>query len=128
MEWGLDLLRECTPFAQQLDEAHGVQSYAQALSAAQEALLHPHTLPSARVVDAIQSEFGGSFAAFAKDRSSNIRQAMLAHSLPDGAQQALADEVEQSWKLQSEIEASDTVPFDAYLQEYLSARRLVAVP
>jgi len=89
-------------------------------------LLHPDTTPSARVLKAIQTDFDGSFVEFVRAQSQKTRQAML--ELPmSGAQAAdWAAQSAQSLRDQADMEAADSMPFDIYLQEYLSPKRLVA--
>ena len=92
-----------------------------ALDAAAHSLAHPETLPSARVLQAVRAQPNGSFVAFVRGRSKDIRQAMLAMPLSNelqGRYEAMAD---ASVVEQKTAEDSDEVDFDHYLQNYLSA-------
>jgi glutamate--cysteine ligase len=127
-DWGLEIVQELMPIAAQLDAAHATQDYSRAVQDAVQALQTPETTPSARVLQTVQTDFGGSFVGFVRSQSQKTRQDVLA--LPMTAAQE-ADWVAQSAKSikdQAEIEAADTMPFDIYLKEYLSPRRLVATP
>ncbi len=123
-EWGLDIVAQLRPLAQSLDQAHGGSDYAQAVELAQHGLTHPDSLPSARVLHAMREEHGGSFSAFVRSLSEQTKaqelfRTLAAHDLAHFQQLAQA-----SLERQREIEAADTLPFDRYLQHYLSPERL----
>jgi glutamate--cysteine ligase len=126
--WGLEIVRELYPLAAQLDAVHGTTDYSAAVKAAEAALLAPDTTPSAKVLQAIEKEFDGSFVAFVRAQSQKTRQAML--DLPWSAEDASTWAAASAKSLadQRAIEAADTMPFDIYLQEYLSPKRLLARP
>lgn len=122
--WGAELLEAFGPFARLLDGAHGGSQYAQALQAMRERMAAPQTLPSARVLDAIRSEFGDSFTRFANARSLQAKEEIL--SLPFGGRENMRLEALSlaSTGEQKAIEAADTMPFEIYRQQYVSAERL----
>jgi glutamate--cysteine ligase len=95
-----------------------------ALQAAKLGLAQPETLPSARVVQTIESEYGGSFVAFARAQSERTKNAMLEVPLPDSVRTRLEAQSATSIQEQQDIEAADSMPFDVYLREYLSPARL----
>ena len=57
-DWGVELLEGCAPIAARLDALFGGSDYRDALAAAQAAWRAPNTLPSARVLSAIQAADG----------------------------------------------------------------------
>jgi glutamate--cysteine ligase len=119
-EWGLEIMQELHPIAAQLGE-----SYADAVNAAQHHLHHPDTLPSARVLRAIQDDFGGSFTAFTQAQSEITRDAMLKTNtaLAQQQQATLATMATQSLYEQAQKEKMDrdnAVSFSSYLTKYLS--------
>ena len=123
-DWGLDIVAQLRPLAQALDRAHGGSAYAQAVELAQHGLTHPESLPSARVLQAMREQHGGSFSAFVRSlseqtKAQELAQPLAAHELAHFQQLAQA-----SLERQREIKAADTLPFDRYLQQYLSAERL----
>lgn len=122
--WGSEVVAQCAPIAAALDAVHGGTQYSDTLVAAESALLDASTLPSARVLDAMQRDFGNSFVAFARAQSTKTRQTLL--GLPFSADQQAAFEAltRQSIAEQKKIEASDTMPFEIYRQQYVSADRL----
>jgi glutamate--cysteine ligase len=122
--WGTELVAQCAPIAEALDAAQGGSAYADALRAADAALRQPDTLPSARVLDAMVHKHDSSFVAFARAQSLATRQTLL--DLPfSAAQQARFEELtRQSLAEQKNIEANDSMPFEIYRQQYVSAERL----
>jgi glutamate--cysteine ligase len=127
-DWGLALVQDLKPIATQLDALHGTHEHAVAVAAAEQALLHPDTTPSARVLQAVKEEHAGSFVSFVRAQSQRTRQAMLDLPLSDAQAAHWAALSAQSLQDQADIEAGDTMPFDIYLQEYLSPSRLLARP
>nr|WP_295768839.1 glutamate--cysteine ligase [Rhodoferax sp.] len=125
-DWGLELVGQLGPIAKTLDAAHATTNYSDAVQAAVHGLQHPETLPSARVLKAITEQFEGSFATFARAQSVQIKQSMLDMPLPAELQARFETLARESWDAQRKIEAADTLPFDIYLQEYLSHKRLGA--
>jgi glutamate--cysteine ligase len=126
VDWGHQLLAQMQPFAQALDAAHGNTLYTEALAHAVVGLDQPDTLPSARVLQAMTQEHGGSFAKFILAQSNRTRDVMLAEPLTPAMQAQLEQESAKSWDAQRAIEAADTMPFDIYLKEFLAPHRLVA--
>jgi glutamate--cysteine ligase len=123
-DWGLELVSQLAPIARQLDAAHASTDYSAAVDAAVHALHNPDTLPSARVLREVTERFDGSFVAFVKAQSALTKKAMLDNPLEPALRQNFAELSQVSWADQRKIEAADTMPFDIYLQEYLSPRRL----
>lgn len=124
VDWGQDLLREFEPMARSLDAAHGCDEYSQAWAAATAALHDPSLLPSSRVLAAMTAEHDNSFVHFVRERSLQTRQALL--DLPwTPAQQARYEAMAvKSVQDQQAIEAADTMPFEQFRQDYVSASRL----
>ena len=120
VQWGSEIIDALIPVAQALDGAHGGNAHTDAVLSAQAALLAPDSLPSARVLAAMHADHGDSYVAFVRAQSLRIHQGLLA--LPWSAQQeqrytAMA---EASLAAQRAIEAADSLPFEAYRQEYVS--------
>ncbi len=124
-DWGLELVEQLGPIAKKLDAAHNSTDYSAAVIAAVHGLHHPDTLPSARVLQAVTEQYEGSFVAFAKAQSLLTKRAALDAPMPAALQQHFEDLARASWDAQRKIEAADSMPFDVYLQEYLSPKRLV---
>jgi glutamate--cysteine ligase len=124
-DWGVALLDAMAPIAQALDACHGGLAYAAALDHARTGFLHPETLASARVLQAMQKDHAGSFVGFVRARSEAVRAEMLALELPAHIAFEFAQESQASWDDQRVIEAADTLPFEQYRLEYLSPDHLV---
>jgi glutamate--cysteine ligase len=126
-DWARELLQAMAPIALKLDASHGGSLYADAVTAAGKSVAAPDTLPSARVLRAITEEHGGSFTKFVREQSLRTRKLMLESPLEPGALALFEEQSRSSRDAQHAIEASDSMPFDIYLQEYLSAKRLMPV-
>jgi glutamate--cysteine ligase len=124
VDWGLELVAQLLPIAKQFDATVGGTDYVAAVQAAVHALHHPDTLPSARVLREVTENFGGSFVGFVHAQSIKTRQAMLDAELSLAVRAQYAQEALKSVEDQRKIEAGDSMPFDTYLQEYLSPRHL----
>ena len=122
--WGEELLDSFGPIATALDGTHQTTDYLDALRGAQALLRQPDLLPSARVLAVMEKDFDNSFRAFGCAQSQQTRAKLL--SLPfSAAQQAKFEALSrQSVQDQKAIEAADTLPFEAYRQQYVSPERL----
>jgi glutamate--cysteine ligase len=125
LDWAQQLLAECEPIAAALNAAHGSTDYSAALAAARAALAAPATLPSARVLESMQSDFGGSYTAFIRAQAEQTRAYICA--LPWSAEQHSSFEAEARASLDKRcaIEAADEVDFETWRQAYLAPERLV---
>ena len=123
-DWGLELISQFAATAQALDAANGTTDYSEAVAHAEHALHHPDALPSARVLRAMQDDFGGSFAAFALAHSAQTKAQELAIPLPPHALAHFEQLAAASRVAQRETEQSDSLPFERYLEQYLSPQRL----
>ncbi len=124
IDWGAEIVAECLPIAERLDAAHGTTDYSDAVRAAQALLEAPDMLPSARVLAAMERDHANSFTGFVQALSEQTRAKLL--KLPLSAQVAARHEalVRQSVADQAAVEAGDTMPFEIYRQQYISADRL----
>ena len=126
IDWGGEILAQMGPIAEQLDLAHGTEQYSVALRSAQLSLQNPQTLPSARVLKAIEHKYDRSFVGFVKARSQQVKADMLALPMDVATEEKYHAMAGESWAEQARIEAADTMPFDVYLKAYLDPRRLTA--
>lgn len=124
IDWGAEIVEQCAPLAGALDAALGGGGYRDAQRAAQAALASPSSLPSARVLAAMRADFDGSYVRCTRALSKATRAHLLELPWSDEAQQRYAALAAQSLAQQRQIEAADTMPFEAYRQDYLSPRRL----
>ncbi|MGS5086447.1 glutamate--cysteine ligase [Hydrogenophaga sp. A37] len=123
-QWGLEIIDRLVPLAERLDALHGGDEHVQAVAQARASLQAPDTLPSARVLRAVQERHGDSFVAFAREQSGEIHRQLLA--LPWSSKQQARYEATAAKSLvdQRAIEDADTMPFEIYRQEYVSEHRL----
>jgi glutamate--cysteine ligase len=124
-DWGGELLEGCTPIAARLDAVFGGRAYRDALAAAQQAWRAPQRLPSARVLQAIARDETCGFTAFVRERSLLAQQQLLALPWSPEQQARFEREAQASLAEQAAIEAADTMPFEAFRQDYVSAERLM---
>jgi glutamate--cysteine ligase len=85
--------------------------------------MQPETLPSSRVLSALQ-DFDNSFLQFGRSQSLKTQALLLAMPWTSAQQASLLDMSAQSVADQKKIEAADTMSFENYRQQYLSAARL----
>ena len=123
-DWGLELVQACEPIARALDAAHGSRDYSAAVAAARAALDEPDRLPSARVLAAMAAGHDNSFLRFVRARSQQTRQALLDRSWTPQQQGKYELMARQSVEAQRAIEVADTMPFEIFRQQYVSATRL----
>jgi glutamate--cysteine ligase len=128
LDWGLELLAGCEPIAQLLDEdLRGTPlegAHEQAWQEAQQALHQPQSLPSARVLQALTEDFDRSFIAFARSRSEHTRRHFMAQPLRAQERDQMRAQSAESVLAQQRIESLDSLPFEMYRQQYISAERL----
>jgi glutamate--cysteine ligase len=126
LDWALELLEQCEPLAQALNQANGNSDYSTALSNARSAITAMHTLPSARVLAAMKSDFNNSYTGFIRAQAHSTKQHLMA--LPWSAEQQSEQERQALASIQRRlaIEAADTVPFEEFRQSYLAPERLLA--
>jgi glutamate--cysteine ligase len=123
-EWGAELVASFTPIAAALDAAHGGSAYGDAVRAAGAALRDADSLPSARVLAAMARDFDNSFIQFVRARSLQTQEALLGLPFPGEQQARFAALTRQSIADQKAIEAADSMPFEIYREQYVSADRL----
>jgi glutamate--cysteine ligase len=121
--WGAELVAACAPLAAKMDATHETDRYSRSLAAASAALMQPETLPSSRVLSALQ-DFDNSFLQFGRSQSLKTQALLLAMPWTSAQQASLLDMSAQSVADQKKIEAADTMSFENYRQQYLSAARL----
>ena len=124
VDWANELLEACEPIAAALYAAYGNTDYSSAVAAARAALAAPATLPSARVLESMQSDFGGSYTAFIRAQAEQTRAHISA--LPWSVEQQSGFEAEARTSLDQRcaIEAADEVDFETWRQAYLAPARL----
>ncbi len=123
-DWAGELLAECEPIAAALDAAQGGNDNGAALAAARAMLAEPGLLPSARVLDTMARDFGGSYVQFIRAQSASTRSRLLALPWSEAQAARYAALAAESVAAQQRIEEADTLPFEQYRQAFLSPERL----
>ncbi|MEX0959353.1 MAG: glutamate--cysteine ligase [Burkholderiales bacterium] len=119
-EWGAELLSGCGPIAAALDAAHSASVYTDSLSAAMAALDDPSLTPSARIFDEMARKHDDSYLQFALKRSRRYCAEMLESPFPVETQARFARLAAESISERRDIEASDTIDFETFRQQYLA--------
>ncbi|GAA3991116.1 glutamate--cysteine ligase [Comamonas faecalis] len=120
VQWGAQILDECTPIARALDAAFGGDDYARALQAAKALLHRPQDTPSARVLQALAQQHGNDFKAFGLAQARAAQQALRALPWSAAQQQRMEQLSAQSLQAQRDIERADALDFEAWRQDYVA--------
>lgn len=125
-QWGQELIDGCVPLAEELDAVLDTGNrYRDAVATASTRWQQPQTSPSARVLETMQADFGGSFHALVQALSNIAQQHWRARPLEPANDTRLALTAEVSLREQRTREEADTVPFEDYRVQYLSPSRLL---
>ena len=125
VDWAADILAQCVPIAQALDAAHSSGDYSAALAAAQASLAAPDTLPSARVLQAMQQDFAGSYTGFVRAQAEQTRQHFMALPWSPEQQTLFEAQAQVSREAQCQTERADTVDFETWRLAYLDPATLM---
>ena len=123
VSWGQticdDMMGICELLDQQRKDANGDVAYSSALQHQRDALNDAELTPSAQLLAEMRASKLGFFH-YAKQVSEQHRDYFQSAGLSFSRQRYFADLVNQSWQQQRELEASDEVSFDDYLQRYFT--------
>jgi glutamate--cysteine ligase len=122
--WGRERVAQCAPIGEKMDAMLGGTAYRDAVQAAAAALEDPESVPSARVLHAMQRNHGGSYVRLVLAESLLHRATLLSMPLPARVEQEFADMARASLAKQRQIEAHDRVDFETYRQKYLDPQNL----
>lgn len=123
-EWCAEILGGLAPIAVRFDALHGGHAYRDALTLAEARLREPETTPSARVLASMRHDFAESFVAFTRACSLKARETLLSLPFSDAQLAQFEAASRTSVEEQKRIEANDSLPFEIYRQQYVSAERL----
>ena len=126
-QWGGELLEECGPVAAALDAAHAgdpstpPNAYRDAVARAAAKLADPAITPSAQVLESLATSAAeASCLSFALARSLEHRRELINLPLTRMVEERHERMAIESIAAQRAIEASDTLPFEAFRQDYLN--------
>jgi glutamate--cysteine ligase len=123
-EWGHELVARCAPLGEAVDAKLGGAAYRDAVRAAAAALDDPDSVPSARVLHAMQRNHGGSYVRFVLAESLLHKATLLSLPLPPKVEHDFAAMARASLAKQRQIEASDRIDFETYRRRYLDPQNL----
>jgi glutamate--cysteine ligase len=119
--WASEILQKVRQVARLIDRGNDRDDYVQAV-AAQAALVNdPALTPSARILQDL-GDSGSGFFQYALDAARNNKQYFAAlEPLQGDRLRMFVDEAADSVRRQADIEASDNISLDDYLEDYFSA-------
>lgn len=124
IEWGGQVLEECAPIAAALDAALGEAKYRNALMAAVAALRDADSVPSARVLRKMSTDFDHSYVRFIQAQSEQTKHTLLRLPFSSDIAARFRGLTQASIEEQQRVEAADTMPFEIYREKYQSTERL----
>jgi glutamate--cysteine ligase len=117
-DWGHEILDKVTGIAELIDQSEGGDSYRQAINLMRDLVDEPALTPSARLLDELR-EADCSFFEFAMSVAESHKGYFAAIApLSADRHKKFEDEVSRSIACQREIEQSDSISFDEYLEKY----------
>ncbi|MCG8489708.1 MAG: glutamate--cysteine ligase [Chromatiales bacterium] len=118
-EWGLEICEALLPICEILETGLPGQPYTKSLQLQKSRLQDPELTPSARMLREMR-EKGEGFFHFAQRMSKQHRHDFMQQQGSTEDQKLLNQEAVDSWRRQREIEASDTLSFDQFLEDYFA--------
>lgn len=121
LDWAEEIFADLSAVAAWLDQAHGGSCYQDTIKAFYLSLLDPANTYSGRLLKqllAAQQDNG----PFALAMAEQYRQQLLQRGYQYFDEQALIAMAVQSHQKQAEVEAADTLSFEAYLQDYFAPK------
>jgi glutamate--cysteine ligase len=118
-DWATELFDALSGPAELLDELRPGTPYGEALAEYRRRVEDADLTPSARVLREMREQ-SEAFVQFALRVSRRYQQAFKSSSLPPERQRQFEETARASLRQQHEIEAADSLPFEAYLQQYFS--------
>jgi glutamate--cysteine ligase len=123
-EWGEELLKELAPIAAAMDAAYRGTDYTEALRSAQAALQDPARLPSARMLEVMNTQCNGAYVPFICAQSDRAKSQLLSEPWDARRESRFVQLSEASITAQAALEAAERISFEEYLQRFLAPRQL----
>lgn len=118
-QWGYEIFSGMEQVAKLLDKAYQTNKYGEALTIEQLKLSDSSLTPSAKIL-ALVVEQEKSLTEFSLEQAKKFRDDILASDYQYFDEQYFIEQAELSHQKQREIEASDEVNFDQFLENYFS--------
>lgn len=122
VQWGQQLLQDMERVAHLQDSAHGRQQYAASLARQQARVADPELTPSARILREMREQ-DLPFFRLAMNYSLQWAEYFKQQQLPTAVAAALEQESRRSLQAQRDIEESDNISFEQYLENFFSQYR-----
>ena len=116
-DWAMELMEQMNGVADVLNQAHDEHCYTDAIDEQKTLVKHPELTPSAKVMDDIINR-DGSYYRFAKRKSEEHRDYFLNRKISLETNDKMELMAEKSLQEQYDLEASDTMSLDTFLQKY----------
>ncbi len=118
-DWGIEIFSAMEKVAELLDNAHGVDKYAQALSNEQKKLTDPSFTPSAKLLDCVVNQ-DKSLTKIALQQAQDYRKKLLDSDYQIYSEAYFTEAATKSLEEQKNIEDSDALDFDTFLSDYFA--------
>ncbi len=122
--WGKQVLQECLPIAETLDQADGSNVHVQALRKSLALFDAPEDTPSAQVLRELIEQYDNDFIAYTLAHSQAARDDLMARAWTDAQQQRYVDACAASVAAQRALEAEDDMPFEVWRERYMAVEQL----
>ncbi|TWX72832.1 glutamate--cysteine ligase [Colwellia sp. C1TZA3] len=118
-QWGGEIFAKMADIATLLDQANDTKLYSQVLAAEAAKINDASLTPSAQILAAVVDE-NQSLTKMALSKAVDYRQQLLANDYQEFSEEYFTETVTDSLRKNAAIEASDTMDFDTFLQDYFS--------
>jgi len=118
-DWAEQLFADMMPIARWLDDAHSSSRYQGALKQYYLSLLDPAQTPSGKVLNHLISQRKDN-GRYMRQLAEAYQQQLLQESYEIYTESAFSEAVTTSLQQQKDIEVSDTLSFDEYIQHYFA--------
>ncbi|WP_371188821.1 glutamate--cysteine ligase [Thalassotalea maritima] len=116
-EWGNEIFTELTYIAELFDKAYNTSDYSAVIAAEHSKINDPTLTPSAKILqDLMRGE--QSIVGWALDKAKAFRAELKDHPYSYFSEQQFGEMAQASLDKQLQIEQSDTLSFDDFLQDY----------
>ncbi len=118
-QWGGEIFAKMTDIATLLDQANDSQLYSKVLAAEAAKINDSSLTPSAKILAGVVNN-NQSLTKSALSKATDYRQQLLAQDYQEFSDEYFTNTVAESLQKQSDIELSDTLDFNAFLQDYFT--------
>ncbi len=117
--WAIELINRMKPLAALMDQSSKNTLFQESLAAQREKVFDSEQTPSAQMLNEMRAH-KDSFAEFALRKSKEHAEYFRSHPLPDEKMSWFKKNAQESLEVQRNIEASDKIGFEEFLQRYFT--------